>query len=193
MHIGFIGLGKMGFNLVLNLLRHNHTVVGYDINETLVNEIKAEGAQGVHTLDDLYKALPDKRILWLMIPAGPLVDKVIEQLLPLVQAGDITGNADRRDLSIRALRVLPGQIALQQQAALGCRFSVAKDDLMSAEMRNAARHVRKKIEIVGGQLGQTRQAIGELGESKSCLHVMSDSLSRCNVLWPILRSPGINV
>jgi hypothetical protein len=70
---------------------------------------------------------------------------------------------------------------------------VAKDDLMSAEMRNAARHVRKKIEIVGGQLGQIRQAIGELGESKSCLHVKSDGLPPCNVLWPTLRTPGIKV
>lgn len=103
MHIGFIGLGKMGFNLVLNLLRHNHTVVGYDINETLVNEIKAEGAQGVNSLADLYNALPAPRILWLMIPAGPLVDKVIDQLLPFVQAGDIIidgGNSHYQD-SIR--------------------------------------------------------------------------------------------
>ncbi|GAA4466916.1 decarboxylating 6-phosphogluconate dehydrogenase [Nibrella saemangeumensis] len=108
MHIGFIGLGKMGFNLVLNLLRHKHEVVGYDINETLVNEIKAEGAQGVNSLEALYQALPAPRILWLMIPAGPLVDKVIEQLLPFVQAGDIIidgGNSHYQD-SIRRYQQL---------------------------------------------------------------------------------------
>ena len=103
MHIGFIGLGKMGFNLVSNLVKHGHTVVGYDINETLVEAVKGEGAQGVTTLQDLYNALPEKRILWLMIPAGPLVDNVIEQLLAVMQAGDVVidgGNSHYKD-SIR--------------------------------------------------------------------------------------------
>jgi 6-phosphogluconate dehydrogenase len=100
MHIGFIGLGKMGFNLVSNLVRHGHTVVGYDINETLVEAIKTEGAQGVTTLQDLYSALPEKRVLWLMIPAGPLVDNVIEQLLAVMQSGDVVidgGNSHYQD------------------------------------------------------------------------------------------------
>src|SRR5919199_269985 len=100
MHIGFIGLGKMGFNLVSNLVRHGHTVVGYDINETLVEAIKTEGAQGVTTLQDLYSALPEKRVLWLMIPAGPLVDNVIEQLLAVMQPGDVVidgGNSHYQD------------------------------------------------------------------------------------------------
>ena len=100
MHIGFIGLGKMGFNLVANLVHHGHTVVGYDINETLVEAVKTEGAQGVTTLPDLYNALPEKRVLWLMIPAGPLVDNVIEQLLAVMQPGDVVidgGNSHYKD------------------------------------------------------------------------------------------------
>ncbi|AUD04749.1 phosphogluconate dehydrogenase (NAD(+)-dependent, decarboxylating) [Spirosoma pollinicola] len=100
MHIGFIGLGKMGFNLVGNLVKHGHTVVGYDINEALVEAIKGEGAQGATTLQDLYNALPEKRVLWLMIPAGPLVDNVIEQLLAVMQAGDVVidgGNSHYKD------------------------------------------------------------------------------------------------
>ncbi|MBD2757534.1 phosphogluconate dehydrogenase (NAD(+)-dependent, decarboxylating) [Spirosoma validum] len=103
MHIGFIGLGKMGFNLVKNLMDHGHTVVGYDINETLVAEVRTEGAQGVNSLEDLYKNLPEKRVLWLMIPAGPLVDNVIEQLLAFMQPGDVVidgGNSHYKD-SIR--------------------------------------------------------------------------------------------
>jgi len=103
MHIGFIGLGKMGFNLVSNLVRHGHSVVGYDINESLVEAVKTEGAQGVTSLEDLYNALPEKRVLWLMIPAGGLIDKVIEQLLAYVQPGDVIidgGNSHYKD-SIR--------------------------------------------------------------------------------------------
>ena len=100
MQIGFVGLGKMGFNMVLNLLRHNHEVIGYDINEALVNEVKSEGAQGVLTLPDLCNALQKRRILWLMIPAGPLIDRVIDQLLPLISEGDILidgGNSHYKD------------------------------------------------------------------------------------------------
>ena len=103
MHIGFIGLGKMGFNLVGNLVRHGHTVVGYDINEELVNAVREVGAQGVTSLQAMYSALPDKRVLWLMIPAGPLVDNVIEQLLVVMQPGDVVidgGNSHYKD-SIR--------------------------------------------------------------------------------------------
>ena len=97
MQIGFVGLGKMGFNMVLNLL---HEVIGYDINEALVNDIKGEGAQGVLTLPDLCNALEGRRILWLMIPAGPLIDRVIDQLLPLIKEGDILidgGNSHYKD------------------------------------------------------------------------------------------------
>lgn len=100
MHIGFIGLGKMGFNLVSNLVRHGHSVVGYDINESLVEAVKTEGAQGVTSLEDLYNALPEKRVLWLMIPAGGLIDKVIEQLLTYLQPGDVLidgGNSHYKD------------------------------------------------------------------------------------------------
>ncbi|MCX6218769.1 phosphogluconate dehydrogenase (NAD(+)-dependent, decarboxylating) [Spirosoma sp.] len=100
MNIGFIGLGKMGFNLVSNLVNHGHTVVGYDINETLVDAVKGEGAQGANTLQELYNALPEKRVLWLMIPAGPLIDNVIDQLLAVMQSGDVIidgGNSHYKD------------------------------------------------------------------------------------------------
>lgn len=100
MHIGFVGLGKMGFNLVSNLIHHGHTVVGYDINTALVEAIQGEGAQGASTLEDLYKSLPEKRVLWLMIPAGPLVDTVIEELLKVMQPGDVIidgGNSHYKD------------------------------------------------------------------------------------------------
>jgi len=103
MHIGFVDLGKMGFNLVGNLARPGHTVVGYDINEELVNAVRETGAAGVTSLQDLYDTLPEKRVLWLMIPAGPLIDNVIGQLPVMMQSGDVVidgGNSHGQD-SIR--------------------------------------------------------------------------------------------
>lgn len=114
MKIGFIGLGKMGYNMVLNLLRHQHEIVGYDLNETLVNELKEKGAGGVTTLPALFEQLPSPRVLWLMIPAGPLVDKVIDQLLEAgLQAGDTVidgGNSHYKDSARRAAMLKEKQI-----------------------------------------------------------------------------------
>ncbi|WP_128547534.1 phosphogluconate dehydrogenase (NAD(+)-dependent, decarboxylating) [Larkinella soli] len=103
MHIGFIGLGKMGFNLVVNLLRHGHQVVGYDVNQSLVSLLAEQGATPAGSLPELFQALPENRVIWLMIPAGKLVDDVIAEILPLLRAGDIVidgGNSHYQD-SIR--------------------------------------------------------------------------------------------
>jgi 6-phosphogluconate dehydrogenase len=108
MHIGFIGLGKMGFNLVSNLLRHGHQVVGYDVNQPVVELIAKEGATPANSLVELYEALPEGRVLWLMIPAGKLVDDVIGELLALLHPGDIIidgGNSHYQD-SVRRYHYL---------------------------------------------------------------------------------------
>jgi 6-phosphogluconate dehydrogenase len=101
MQIGFVGLGKMGYNLVLNLLRHKHEVVGYDINPELVTAIQGEGAGGVGSYEELFNTLPGPRVIWLMIPAGPLIDKVLDQLIASgLSAGDTVidgGNSHYQD------------------------------------------------------------------------------------------------
>lgn len=101
MQIGFVGLGKMGYNLVVNLLRHKHEVVGYDINPELVQLIKGEGAGGVGSYEELFQTLPGPRTIWLMIPAGPLIDKVLDQLLASgLSSGDTVidgGNSHYQD------------------------------------------------------------------------------------------------
>lgn len=101
MQIGFVGLGKMGYNLVVNLLRHKHEVVGFDINPELVDLIKGEGAGGVGSYEELFQTLPGPRVIWLMIPAGPLIDKVLDQLLASgLSSGDIVidgGNSHYQD------------------------------------------------------------------------------------------------
>ncbi|MDX3966197.1 MAG: hypothetical protein QHD01_06305 [Bradyrhizobium sp.] len=91
-----------------------------------------------------------------------------------MQVGDVAGDADRGDLAMCAFVVLPGQISIEQQAALRCLVAVPQDRPMRAEMRNAARHVRKQVEIVGGQFDEARQAFGGFREGKSCLQAMSD-------------------
>ena len=105
MQIGFIGLGKMGFNLVQNLLQHNHQVVAYDIENQLVTRIKDEGATGATSLAELVNALEKPRAIWLMIPAGSLVDAVLTELKPHLDADDLVidgGNSNYKDSIRRA-------------------------------------------------------------------------------------------
>jgi 6-phosphogluconate dehydrogenase len=105
MEIGFIGLGKMGFNLVQNLLEHKHQVVAYDINQDVVEKLENEGAQGASNLAELVHKLEKPRAIWLMIPAGPLVDTVLSELKPLLDADDLVidgGNSNFKDSIRRA-------------------------------------------------------------------------------------------
>jgi 6-phosphogluconate dehydrogenase len=108
MQIGFIGLGKMGFNLVQNLLAHQHKVVAYDINREAVEKITKAGAKGVVSIPKLIASLKKTRVVWLMIPAGELVDDVLTQLKPLLSPNDIVidgGNSNYKD-SIRRSKSL---------------------------------------------------------------------------------------
>ncbi|GBF10214.1 phosphogluconate dehydrogenase (NAD(+)-dependent, decarboxylating) [Tepidibacillus sp. HK-1] len=105
MKLGMIGLGKMGYNLVLNLLDHNHEVVSYDIDREKVNDIQQEGAIAATSYQDLVSKLEVPRTIWLMVPAGKLIDDVISQLIPYLQPEDILidgGNSNYKDTIRRA-------------------------------------------------------------------------------------------
>ncbi|MBP2000371.1 6-phosphogluconate dehydrogenase [Paenibacillus shirakamiensis] len=107
MRVGLIGLGKMGLNLGKNLIDHNHEVTAFDLNEVAVNEMKTYGADGVSTLPELIQSLSKPRALWIMVPHG-VVDSVLEQITPLLDAGDIVieaGNSHYKE-SIRRANAL---------------------------------------------------------------------------------------
>lgn len=105
MKLGFIGLGKMGFNMVQNLLEHKHEVVAYDISSELIEKAFNIGAKKAETLESLINNLPKPRLIWLMVPAGKPVDQTIENLLPYLEAGDVLidgGNSYYKDTVKRA-------------------------------------------------------------------------------------------
>ena len=114
MKLGFIGLGKMGANMVENLLDHGHSVVVYDLSREAVERIAAKGASAALSLDDMADriALP-RRIFWLMVPSGSPVDTTLDALLPLLQAGDIVidgGNSNYKDTLRRNARLSEGDV-----------------------------------------------------------------------------------
>lgn len=105
MRIGLIGLGKMGYNLMKNLIRHDHQVVAFDVNSERVQESADQGALGASSLEDIVANLEVPRIVWLMVPAGHIVESVIQSITPLLQPGDILidgGNSHYKESISRA-------------------------------------------------------------------------------------------
>ncbi len=100
MDIGMVGLGKMGGNMAERLVRGGHRVVGFDLDAASAAEAEGEGIEIAPTLAELAGALPSPRVVWLMVPAGEIVDRVIAEVAPNLTAGDVIvdgGNSNYKD------------------------------------------------------------------------------------------------
>lgn len=100
MEIGLIGLGKMGYNLALNMRDHGHKVVAYNRTAEKVKEAEKDGLVGVYSIEELVQKLSGRRVIWLMVPAGKTVDDMIDTLVPLLNKHDIIidgGNSFYKD------------------------------------------------------------------------------------------------
>ncbi len=107
MQLGMIGLGRMGANMVTQLMRGRHDCVAYDSHPELVRALTENGAKGAATLVELANALTKPRAVWLMVPAAA-VDPVLASLTPLLDPGDIVidgGNSYYHDDIRRAARL----------------------------------------------------------------------------------------
>jgi 6-phosphogluconate dehydrogenase len=87
MQLGMIGLGRMGANMVLRLMRGGHTCVVYDRSADAVAGLSKEGATGTTALSDFVAKLDKPRSVWLMVPAAA-TDACIADLIPLLEKGD---------------------------------------------------------------------------------------------------------
>jgi 6-phosphogluconate dehydrogenase len=111
MDIGMIGLGRMGANMAERLLRGGHRVVGFDPKPEARKSLEDKGAGSADTLSALVTSLPMPRTLWLMVPAGEITDATLDDLLPLLGAGDCVvdgGNSNYKD-SLRRARTFAGK------------------------------------------------------------------------------------
>lgn len=108
MRVGIIGLGKMGRNMALRLLAGGHEVAAYDHHRENLDELARHGGTPVDSELALVAALPEPRCLWLMIRAGDVTERALQQLAPQMSANDIIidgGNANYHD-SVRRARWL---------------------------------------------------------------------------------------
>ncbi len=105
MELGMIGLGRMGANMATRLVSGGHQVVAFDRDHDAVRRAKDQGAVGAPSLEELVHALSTPRAVWLMVPAGTVVDQVLTSLTPALTQGDVIidgGNSNYRETMRRA-------------------------------------------------------------------------------------------
>jgi 6-phosphogluconate dehydrogenase len=89
MQLGFVGLGKMGLNMVTRLERGGHQIVAYDRNAAAVTQAEAAGTRGVTSLEALVAALTPPRAVWIMVPSGTATESTVDALGAILAPDDV--------------------------------------------------------------------------------------------------------
>jgi 6-phosphogluconate dehydrogenase len=129
MEIAMIGLGRMGANMAQRLMRGGHHVVGYDPADAARAALEQKGAGSAASLGQLVTKLKAPRVLWLMVPAGPITDGTISELTPLLAEGDTVidgGNSNYRDTQRRAAALAQRKIHYVDSGTSGGVWGLAE-------------------------------------------------------------------
>src|SRR6516162_5223575 len=105
MELGMIGLGRMGANMTERLIHGGHRVVVHDIDSAAVRRTAELGAVAAASIDSLTRERQPPRIVWLMVPAGNIVEQTLKALMPFLVTRDIVidgGNSNYKDSMRRA-------------------------------------------------------------------------------------------
>ena len=90
MKIAMLGLGKMGGNMATRLIRNGISVVGYDTSKEIIAKLEQdENLIPSSSVEDAVNQIEGQRIIWMMLPAGEITEKQIDNLIPLLNQGDI--------------------------------------------------------------------------------------------------------
>ncbi|MBX3350465.1 MAG: 6-phosphogluconate dehydrogenase, partial [Nitrospira sp.] len=111
MELGFVGLGKMGMNMVIRLRRDQHRVVVYDRSSDLIHQAEGHGCVGSTSLADLISKLSAPRAVWIMVPSGAPTEETVQAVAALLKPGDtiIDGGNTRFHDDVRRAAILKPQ------------------------------------------------------------------------------------
>lgn len=129
MQLGMIGLGRMGANMAQRLQRGGHDVAGFDPSAQARERASGDSLPAVASLEALVARLDAPRALWMMVPAGAIVDATIDALLPLLSPGDVLvdgGNSFYGDSQRRAARLAERGIAYLDVGTSGGVWGLAE-------------------------------------------------------------------
>ena len=141
MELGFVGLGRMGFNMVRRLLQGGHRVVAWNRSADKTAEAASHGAVAADSVKDLVQALSEPRVVWLMLPAGAATDEMIDQLMPILAKGDLIvdgGNTNFHDDQRRARKLAGAGIHYADVGTSGGIWGLANGYCMMAGGEDAA-------------------------------------------------------
>ena len=150
MQIGFVGLGKMGGNMVHRIERDSdHEVVAFDPNADAVKAAEDKGAVGASSLEELVEKLDAPRMVWLMVPSGNITESTIAKLSELLDGrlGDVAARNHQPDharlveLGDQLLERRCADRALLLRGLDGVGVRVEGDDLVVRVALDAMDHV----------------------------------------------------
>ncbi len=157
MKLGFIGLGKMGGNMVQRLMREDHEVVVYNLTQPEIDAAVSKGAIGSDGVTSLVKQLPDRKVVWLMVPSGDPVDQNIDALMPLLDKADIIidgGNSFWRDSVARGKKLAEKGIHYIDCGVSGGVWGLKNGySLMYGGTKEAADHVEPIMKTLAPENG----------------------------------------
>ncbi|MEM9836253.1 MAG: NADP-dependent phosphogluconate dehydrogenase [Bacteroidota bacterium] len=171
---GMIGLGVMGRNFLLNVADDGFGALGTDVNEAAVKALNAEGegmrVKGVHTQDEFVSLLSRPRKIMLLVPAGKIVDIVIDGLLPKLDEGDIIidgGNSHYDDTNRRYESLKEKGIRfLGTGVSGGAKGARLGPSIMPGGDRSAWEEARSVLETVAAKVNG-EPCVTYIGESSS--------------------------
>jgi 6-phosphogluconate dehydrogenase len=160
---GMIGLGTMGRNLLLNVADRRFSAIGFDKDPEKAQLLESSATpgtrvKGVHTLEEMIRQLKPPRKIMLLVPAGPIVDTVINDLLPLVEAGDIIidgGNSHYTDTLNRIQFLQDKKIHFMGMGVSGGEEGARKGpSIMPGGDREAWLQVKPVLEAIAAKVNQ---------------------------------------
>jgi 6-phosphogluconate dehydrogenase len=100
MDTGMLGLGRMGMNMARRLLEQGHEVAAYNRSPEKTRQLARHGARACLSLEGLVQSLDRPRLVWMMLPAGEVIDQHLQALLELLEPEDLIvdgGNSHYKD------------------------------------------------------------------------------------------------
>jgi 6-phosphogluconate dehydrogenase len=169
-----VGLGRMGGNMTVRLIRNGHQVVGYARSEGSRQEAATQGAEVTASLEELVKGLDPPRVVWVMVPAGDPTEQVVSQLGELLDGGDIVvdgGNSLFRDSVRRAAELSRRDIRFVDAGVSGGVWGLGEGYcMMLGGDAEAIEHLRPALDALAPEDGWAHVGASGSGHFVKMVH-----------------------